>query len=280
MPAPNAISADKLKRLIGLPLGPLILDVRPSPDGFLLPASIAWPSGPGGLPPVPPVPPGRGLVIACENGRALSHGVAALLRQQGVGAEVLEGGIAGWAAEGLPLVPAAMLPPRDASGRTLWVTRARPKVDRIACPWLVRRFVDPLAAFLYVPPADVQSIAARLSAEAFDIEGEDVRWSHVGERCSFDAMVEGFGLGGFAALGRLAVVVRGADTGHPELAPEAAGLLAVSLGLSRMFDDDNEQLEAGMLLYDTFYRWSRDAMGETHNWESHQPASSRGKGRQ
>jgi rhodanese-related sulfurtransferase len=276
VPAPNSISADKLKRLIGLPSAPLIVDVRASAGGLLLPCSIAWPGGQGAP---PELPPGRGLVVACEDGRALSHGVAALLRQKGVAAEVLEGGVAGWAAQGAPLVPESALPPRDAGGRTLWVTRARPKVDRIACPWLIRRFVDPLAAFLYVPPADVQGVAARLSAAPFDIEGDGVRWSHVGELCSFDAMVAGFGLGGFEALARLAVVVRGADTGHPELAPEAAGLLAASLGLSRMFDDDNAQLEAGMLLYDALYRWSRDATGETHTWESHQPAALRGKAR-
>lgn len=277
MPALNVISADKLKRLIGLPPGPLIVDVRGSHDGLLLPASVAWPFGHG---PMPPVPAGRGIVVACEDGRAQSHGVAALLRQGGMAAEVLEGGIAGWAEAGFPLVPADALPRRDASGRTLWVTRARPKVDRIACPWLVRRFVDPLAVFLFVPPADVPGVAARLGAEPFDIEGEGVRWSHLGARCSFDAMVEGFGLVGFEALHRLATVVRGADTGHPDLAPEAAGLLAISLGLSRMFDDDNAQLEAGMLLYDALYRWSRDATGETHNWESHQPGPRRGKARQ
>jgi rhodanese-related sulfurtransferase len=277
MPAPNAISADKLKRLIGLPSGPLILDARGLHDGRLLPASVAWPAGHG---PLPPVPTGQGVVVACEDGRATSHGVAALLRQEGGAAEVVEGGIAGWAAEGFPLVPAGALPRRDAAGRTLWVTRARPKVDRIACPWLVRRFVDPLAVFLFAPAADVPAVAAQLGAEPFDIEGEDVRWSHAGDRCSFDAMVEGFGLGGFEALDRLSAVVRGADTGHSELAPEAAGLLAVSLGLSRMFDDDNDQLEAGMLLYDALYRWSRNATGETHNWESHQPGSLRGKSRQ
>ena len=274
MPAPNAISPDKLKRLIGLPSGPLILDVREGHNGRLLPASVSWPEGHG---PHPNLLEGRGVLDACEDGRALSQGVAALLRQRGVAVEVLEGGVSAWAAEGLPLIPSSLLPPRDALGRTLWLTRARPKVDRIACPWLIRRFVDPLAAFLFVPSADVLAVATRLSAEPFDIEG--VRWSHAGDRCSFDALVDGLGLGGFEALCRLAVVVRGADTGHPELAPEAAGLLAVSLGLSRMFDDDNAQLDAGLLLYDALYRWSRDATGETHNWDSHQPASARGRGK-
>lgn len=270
MPAPNAISVDKLKRLIGLPSAPVILDVRSDAEapatGLLLPAAVAWPSGSG---PLPDIALGRTLVIACADGRSMSQGVAALLRQQGIATEVLEGGFEAWAAAGLPSLSAGALPPRDALGRTLWVTRARPKVDRIACPWLIRRFIDPRAAFLFVPPADVQGVADRLGAEPFDVEG--VRWSHAGARCSFDMMVEGFGLIGFEALGRLAKVVRGADTGQPELAPEAAGLLAASLGLSRMFDNDNEQLEAGMLLYDALYRWCRDATAETHNWESHLP---------
>ncbi|WP_199556495.1 chromate resistance protein ChrB domain-containing protein [Sandaracinobacteroides hominis] len=139
--------------------------------------------------------------------------------------------------------------------------------------------VDPTSIFLFAPTADVLAIAGWVSAEPFDIEGDGVRRSHRGQHCSFDAMVEGFALSGFEALLRLAVVVRGADTGNPELAPEAAGPLAASLGLSRMFDDDNAQLEAGMLLYDALYRWSRDATGETHNWESHQPAALRGKAR-
>ena len=124
-------------------------------------------------------------------------------------------------------------------GRTLWVTRARPKVDRIACPWLIRRFVDPEAMFLFVPPADVPGVAERFQAAPFDIEGDGVFWSHRGELCTFDVMVAEFGLGEVAALQRLAPIVRGADTARPELAPQAAGLLAVSLGLSRMYADDH-----------------------------------------
>ena len=275
MPAPNVIDAEKLIRLIGLPTAPLILDVRVQPENLselqLIPGSLPFSRTDADLPET------RRVVIACIDGRAHSHSVAALLRQRGIDAEVLEGGVSGWAAAGLPRIPAAALPKRDASGRTLWVTRARPKVDRIACPWLIRRFVDPLAAFLFVPPSDVSGVAARLGAEPFDIEGANVRWSHVGDGCSFDALVNGLGLAGFDALARLAIVIRGADTGHPELALEAAGLLAVSLGLSRMFEDDNDQLEAGMLVYDALYRWSRDATGETHDWVSHQPAASRKK---
>ena len=163
-------------------------------------------------------------------------------------------------------MPEDRIPPRGPDGATLWVTRSRPKIDRIACPWLIRRFVDPGARFLYVAPAEVPAVAARFGATPFDIEG-DVFWSHRGERCSFDTMVEEFGLATEPLL-RLATIVRGADTARPDLAPEAAGLLAASLGLSRMYADDLEQLEAGMALYDAFYRWCRDATGETHNWPS------------
>lgn len=161
------------------------------------------------------------------------------------------------------LVPEEKLPPRDSRGRTVWVTRARPKIDRIACPWLIRRFVDPSAVFLFVPAAEVAAVADRFNATPFDIEA--VYWSHRGELCTFDVMVEEFGLVTDPML-RLATIVRGADTSRPDLAPEVPGLLAASLGLSRMFNDDLEQLAAGMTLYDAFYRWCRDATDETHNW--------------
>ena len=165
----------------------------------------------------------------------------------------------------------AKLPPRDATARTVWVTRARPKVDRVACPWLIRRFVDPDAVFLFVAPAEVSAVAERFGGAAFDIEGEDVFWSHRDDLCTFDVMVREFGLAEFEPLQRVAAIVRGADTARPDLAPEAAGLLAVSLGLSRMYDDDLAQLNAGMLVYDALYRWARDAVDERHDWVSHKP---------
>jgi hypothetical protein len=157
------------------------------------------------------------------------------------------------------------MPPLDRHGRTVWVTRARPKVDRIACPWLIRRFIDPRAVFLYVTAAEVQGVADRFGAVPFDVEG--VFWSDGGERCTFDLMIEEFGLK-IAPLLRLATIVRGADTGRPDLAPQVAGLLAASLGLSRMYADDLAQLEAGLALYDAFYRWCRDAVEETHTGHS------------
>jgi hypothetical protein len=161
------------------------------------------------------------------------------------------------------LVTPAQLPQRDAAGRTLWVTRHRPKVDRIACPWLIRRFIDPDAVFLFVAPGEVADVADRYRATPFDIEG--TFWSHRGSLCTFDVMLAEFGLH-TEALARLATIVRGADTDQLALAPESAGLLAASLGLSRMYRDDLEQLTAGMGLYDAFYRWCRDATGESHNW--------------
>jgi hypothetical protein len=212
----------------------------------------------------PHLPPGPAVVV-CAKGHARSEGVAAWLRQAGRHAEVLDGGHAAWRDAGLPLVPRARIPPRGPDGATLWVTRSRPKIDRIACPWLIRRFVDPMARFLYVSPAEVLGVAERFGATPFDIEADGVFWTHRGELCSFDVMVEEFGLTTPPLL-RLATIVRGADTARPDLAPEAPGLLAASLGLSRIYADDHEQLEAGMLLYDAFYRWCRDATEETHNW--------------
>lgn len=271
MPAINSISIDKLVRLIGLPHGPAIVDVRTEEDFAALPQLI-----PGAVRrPFEAADrwadefTGRNLVVVCDHGGKLSHGVTAWLRHMAVAAEALEGGARAWAKAGLAMVPDARLPARDAAGRTLWVTRARPKVDRIACPWLIRRFVDPSAVFLFVPPAEVEGVAERFGATPFDVEG--VFWSHRGELCTFDVMVEELGLSRLAALERLAEIVRGADTARPELAPQAAGLLAVSLGLSRMYADDLEQLEAGMLVYDALYRWCRDAVDETHDWVSHTP---------
>jgi hypothetical protein len=149
----------------------------------------------------------------------------------------------------------------------VWVTRARPKVDRVACPWLIRRFVDPAASFLFVAPVDVIGVAERLGAAPFDVDG--VEWSDRRGLCTFDAMIEGLGLAAFPALPRLATIVRGADTDRPELAPQVAGLLAASLGLSRMHNDDLAQVEDGMILYDAFYRWCRDAADESHDAGSH-----------
>ena len=279
MSAINTISIDKFLRLVGTERCPHVIDVRGdgefSADSRLIPASVRRCADT--VPNWAAEFAGGHAVVVCETGTAASPGVAAWLRHAGVDADILEGGVAAWRKADLAIVPENRLPPRDALGRTAWVTRARPKVDRIACPWLIRRFVDPGAVFLYVAPSEVEAVARKYAAAPYDIEGDNVFWSHRDERCTFDVMVEELGLWPFAGLQRLAVIVRGADTGQPELAPEAAGLLAASLGLSRMYADDLEQLEAGMSLYDSFYRWCRDATEETHNWVSHQPPKPKGQ---
>jgi rhodanese-related sulfurtransferase len=270
MPSNTDISVAQLSRLIGLPNAPVIIDVRDEDDypadPRLVPGaahrdyrtvaewSRDWPA------------PGSDAVIVCQRGLKLSEGVAAMLRARGVNAEVLEGGFLAWRDAGGLLLSQAKLPPRNADGATLWVTRARPKIDRIACPWLIRRFVDPAAVFLYVAAAEVTAVAERFNAAPFDID--DTFWSHRGGMCTFDTMLKEFGLKS-DALDRLALIVRGADTARLELAPQSAGLLAASLGLSRAHKDDLAQLDASMVLYDAFYRWARDAVGETHDWPGH-----------
>jgi rhodanese-related sulfurtransferase len=263
----NTISIDKLARLIGTAHCPVLLDVRTEEDFAANPRLIPGAMRRSHADPSDWAPEfaGRCAVVICQKGAKLSQGVAAWLRHAGVPADGLEDGFEGWRKAGLPLVPTARMPALDTRGRTVWVTRARPKVDRIACPWLIRRFVDPRAVFLFVAPSEVDAVAERFQATPFDVEG--VFWSHRGERCTFDVMVEELGLETEPLL-RLASIVRGADTDRFEIAPQAAGLLAASLGLSRMHSDDLTQLEAGMTLYDAFYRWCRDATDETHTWHS------------
>ena len=268
----NSISAEKLARLIGTPNCPALIDVRDD-EGFdllpkLIPGSSRRPYG--DVDSWVNEVRARSAVVICYKGLKLSHGVAALLRAAGIAAESLEGGTLAWEAAKLPLVPVEKLQKRTSAGNTLWVTRERPKIDRIACPWLIRRFVDPSAVFMFVPPAEVIAVAEKFAATPFDIEG--VYWSHRDELCTFDVMIEEFGLATPSLL-QLATIVRAADTARLDLAPEAAGLLAASLGLSRMYSDDLVQLDAGLALYDAFYRWCRDATGETHNWPAKKAAS-------
>ncbi len=265
MPSPSEITVSQLSRLIGTPACPVIIDVRidedVAADPTLLPGANRFP-----FKEIAKLAPGlKGLsaVVYCQKGKKISQGAAALLRDAGIQAEVLMGGHVAWREAGQIEIPMDKIPPRDAEGRTLWVTRHRPKIDRLACPWLIRRFIDPHARFLFVAPAEVPAVAERFDATPFDIEG--VFWSHRGEACTFDTMVDEFRLHG-DAMDRLATIVRGADTNRHDLAPESAGLLAASLGLSRMYRDDLEQLGAAMTLYDAFYRWSRDAVDESHDW--------------
>jgi hypothetical protein len=146
---------------------------------------------------------------------------------------------------------------------TKWVTRERPKIDRIACPWLVLRFIDPKAEFLYVPPTQVFDAAKRENAVAYDIPGAP--FEHDGDTCTFDTFVRTFELNE-PGLDRLGLIVRGADTSRLDLAPQSAGLFAISLGLSRLIPDDHAMLRHGLVMYDALYLWCREAQGETHAW--------------
>ena len=200
----------------------------------------------------PTLPAAASVVVYCVHGREVSQSVAKVL-----GAKYLEGGIESWRETGGDVAAK----PRNSSSR--WVTRERPKVDRIACPWLIRRFVDSGAEFLYVPAADVKRISNEKEAVPYDIP--DVEFSHVGEKCSFDAFLDFYRLKD-PALSELALIVRGADTNRLDLAPQAPGLAALSLGLSRNFADDHEMLEHGMVMYDALYRWCKEGKSEVHTW--------------
>ncbi len=265
MPAPNAITVSQLNRLIGTPDCPVIVDICIEPDfeadPYLIPGSIRHPHT--DIPGLIARLARRPAIIVCQRGIKLSQGLAAWLRSEGQTAEYLEGGMYGWRDHAKTLrIPAAAIPD-PVGGTTLWVTRHRPKIDRIACPWLIRRFVDPHARFLFVSPAEVEGVANRYGATPFDVEG--VTFSHRGEKCSFDTMLDLFELHS-DALDRLAQVIRGADTNRHDLAPEAAGLLALSVGLSRQFSNDYCQLDAGLALYDALYRCARDGYEEGHDW--------------
>ena len=253
-----AISASGLKARIGQKTPPIVIDVRRNQrwheaadliDGALRrdPDQVEqWKKT---------LPAGAEVVVYCVHGHEVSQNAAKAL-----GAKFLEGGIEHWRAEGGGL----RAKPKGASTR--WVTRERPKIDRIACPWLVKRFVDPDAEFLYVPSKEVLAAAKEREAVPYDVP--DVEFSHVGELCSFDAFIKRFRLRD-PALDDLATIVRGADTGRPDLAPECAGLLATSLGLSQRYADDHEMLEHAMPVYDGLYAWCRaEAAGthEPHGW--------------
>jgi hypothetical protein len=144
-----------------------------------------------------------------------------------------------------------------------WITRERPKIDRVACPWLVARFIDQEPEFLYVPSSDVLSVADETEAIPYDVPG--VELTHEGELCSFDAFLKKYQLDD-PALRQLALIVRGADTARLELTPQSAGLYALSLGLSHEFADDHEMLKHGMVMYDALYAWCKHCQGESHNW--------------
>lgn len=281
---PPSLSPAARGALIVRPDAPLLLDVRRrerfDASPLLLPAARRC--APEDVAALARGEPPRPVVVYCVYGHGVSHEAAATLADAGWDARWLQGGIEGgepgvddpgaiarWRAAQLPVV--RKRPDWGVTGErpSRWVTRARPKIDRIACPWLVRRFIDPRAEFFYVPHDQVLAQAERLGAVAFDIEGAPV--SHEYERCSFDALLRGFDLR-LPALDVLATIVRGADTARPAIAPQAAGLLAISLGLSRLHPDDGAMLAAGLPVYDALFEWCRGAQEERHTWRSHEPA--------
>lgn len=205
------------------------------------------------------LPKASSVVVYCVHGHEVSQGTARALTERGIAVRYLEGGIEeGWKAAG------GALDSKPAGASTRWVTRERPKIDRVACPWLIARFIDTSAEFLYVPAKTVLEAAGRENAVPYDIP--DVPFSHVGERCSFDAFVQHYRLTD-PALAKLARIVRGADTAKLELAPQAPGLVAISLGLSRNFANDHDMLQRGMVMYDALYTWCKEGQDETRAWK-------------
>jgi rhodanese-related sulfurtransferase len=260
VPHPPPLAPSDLYHRLGGPGYPLVVDVRmPAAfdgDAQMLPGSIrVAPEAIDGWDPTH----ARSIVTVCVHGHEVSQRAADALRRRGYHATHLEGGIELWRELGLSLLRKApgFGVPGEAPSR--WVTRERPKIDRIACPWLVRRFIDPLAQFDYVPAGEVLATAARTGAVAYDAPGAPL--GHRGELCSFDAFIAAFELSDPALLD-LASIVRGADTGRLQLTPQSAGLYAISLGLSRNFPDDPVLLEQGLVVYDALYAWCRHARDE------------------
>lgn len=245
------ISPENLHERLGTAQAPLLIDVRRPPafeadDRLIigsarrLPDDIAkWRNT---------LPTGRSVVAYCVHGHEVSQGVASALQKNGVQANYLAGGIADWKERKLPTRR------KRGAAENKWVTREHPKIDRIACPWLVSRFVNPDAEFIYVPPNDVAKVAAEIGGTPYDIKGAE--FGHVGDQCSFDAIVRIYGIED-PALDHLATIVRGADTSRPDLTPQGEGLLAISFGLSANFPNDHEMLKHGMVMYDALYTWCR-----------------------
>jgi rhodanese-related sulfurtransferase len=248
---PSSVSFTDLYGRLGTAASPMLLDVRRD-DAFGKDDRMIV--GAFHRPPedverwAGDMPGGQPVVAYCMHGHEVSQGVAASLRRAGINAAYLEGGIAAWKDAGLAT--------RKKLGaiENKWVTREHPKIDRIACPWLISRFINPRAEFLYVPANDVVAVAKKEAATAYDIKGAE--FGHVGDHCSFDAIIRIFDISD-PALDHLATIVRGADTSRPDLTPQCEGLLAVSYGLSANYPDDHEMLKHGMVIYDALYTWCR-----------------------
>jgi rhodanese-related sulfurtransferase len=255
----DGLPCNDLQLLLKTPIPPLIIDARQEADyaaaaGVISGAIRRDPEAVAGW--AYELELARPIAVYDANGGNTSQSVAKTLRDLGLPARYLESGFEAWAAAGGAITARPGKP-------SLWVTRERPKIDRIACPWLIRRFIDPDAQFLYVPAGEVLKTASETGAIPYDIPG--VTLTHRGERCSFDAFIEDYKLTQPALL-QLADMVRGADTDRMELAPQAAGLFAISLGLSANIADDHTMLRYGLVIYDALYAWIVSAQSETHNW--------------
>ena len=260
----SEISAESLYAQLGLPAAPCVIDVRRDGDAATTPRVI-----PGALRRdlagleswVASLPPQRSVVTCCQRGEELSRMAAEGLRELGYAARFLEGGIEGWISAGFPT--ARLRRDLNVPGGSRWITRERPKIDRLACPWLIRRFIDPEAQFFYTVPNQVRTDAKTLDAEPYDIV--DVTFSHRGPRCSFDAFLDEFELRD-PVLDEVAAIIRAADTAQLDESREAPGLLAISLGMSVNVADDILLLEQAMPVYDALYAWRKRASHETHGW--------------
>ena len=259
----SAITVSDLAKLAGTAKGPLLIDVRRD-QAFDSAATVIA----GAIRRAPEsveqwrgeLPAGRPVVVYCVHGHEVSQGVASALRNAGTEAWYLAGGLAAWSERNLPLRRKRAT---EEGSPSQWVTRERPKIDRIACPWLIRRFIDPMATFIYVPADRVLAAAKETGATPYDVAG--VEFTHEGERCTFDTLLRIYEIAD-PALDHLATIVRGADTSRHDLAAQCGGLFAISLGLSANFPSDHEMLEHGMVIYDALYTWCRSLQAETHNW--------------
>ena len=266
---PLSTSSADLSRVVGTPNAPLIVDVRKAEDfiasDYFIPGAIRWNHDAGDTTPVE-INDVTSAVAYCVKGLHVGITGAEKLRSSIGNATFLEGGLRQWLATDAPRVKKR--PDFAVTGESVsrWVTRARPKIDRIACPWLIRRFIDPRAEFFYVPTSEVFAFAKANNAVAYDIPGAPIE--HAGPLCSFDNFLRAFELTS-PALERMASIVRGADTDALNLAPQSAGLLAISLGFSKNIADDHTMLNAMMPVYDALYRWVLDAVqanDEKHHW--------------
>jgi rhodanese-related sulfurtransferase len=259
MDATFSISPHDLFARLGTAASPSVIDVRRADDfagaARLIPSAIH--RAPETVEQWRKELPTASIVVYCVHGREVSQDVAATLRAAGIDAVHLDGGITGWTEQGLPTRR------RVGKSPSKWVTRERPKIDRIACPWLISRFIDPNAEFVYVPTSRVIAVAKETGGTPYDIDG--VEFTHEGERCSFDTILRIYDIKA-PPLDHLATIVRGADTSRHDLTPQCGGLFAISLGLSANYSDDHEMLKHGMVMYDALYTWCRSLQAETHNW--------------